>query len=52
MTITTSLERAKRTIDSIREFNAPLYHRLQMNSRKIVNPHMLEHIAKIARELP
>ena len=52
MTITTSLEREKRTIDSIREFNASLYLRLQMNSRKIVNPHMIDHISKIARELP
>ena len=52
ITITTSLERAKRTIDSIREFNASLYLRLQMNSRKIVNTHMIDHISKIARELP
>lgn len=52
MTITTSFEKAKRTLDSIKESNTPLYLQLQMNSRKIVNLRALEHIAKIARELP
>lgn len=52
MTIITESENTKLSLDSIKETNADLYFKLQMNSRKIANPRALYHIAKIVKELP